>query len=468
MNKFQKLAELNKDIELLEAYGKLKSASILHDKFIRVAQESDQVMDEDFLQKEIKRLADEFEDYIQNAILGRNVNNSLDTAKHNIDQVEKYVGPKYSQNIKDYANAQLDIMRKRFADMYQKYHVNDNADQSSKPSSFGKLSGAEEVSVYVRIIKQIKALLKRKNIPAAMKLSSDYRNWFSDQDLNKTFQANVDNLLRTIVDNKKTDLPAASMSSVNESVNSQNPTIAPLSKMQGGKVEPISSYPSLPPSANMSSVDESVNSQNPTIAPLSRIQDSKVEPIPSSPTSPQSNKTDDYFTMANIEKILKSDSKNKFREASTIFETLYREIPKPSTPKYMGEEENPEYQEALKKWEKATDALAGQYQSLIKKYRKNLRLVDKKDDVYAKSTPEQAKISALWQAKYNKIYNSKLPRMKKYQELKKIHEIVQRLWQNGKISKAALETFNDMKLKTNNLNSSYPLPGDPGFVPEII
>jgi hypothetical protein len=38
MNKFQKLAELNKDIELLEAYGKIKSASILHDKFIRVAQ----------------------------------------------------------------------------------------------------------------------------------------------------------------------------------------------------------------------------------------------------------------------------------------------------------------------------------------------------------------------------------------------------------------------------------------------
>ena len=39
MNKFQKLAELNKDIELLEAYGKFKSALILHEKFIRVAQE---------------------------------------------------------------------------------------------------------------------------------------------------------------------------------------------------------------------------------------------------------------------------------------------------------------------------------------------------------------------------------------------------------------------------------------------
>jgi len=38
MNKFQKLKELNNDIELLESYGKFKSASILHDKFIKEAQ----------------------------------------------------------------------------------------------------------------------------------------------------------------------------------------------------------------------------------------------------------------------------------------------------------------------------------------------------------------------------------------------------------------------------------------------
>jgi len=38
MNKFQKLAQLNKDIEILEANGKFKSASILHDKFIKEAQ----------------------------------------------------------------------------------------------------------------------------------------------------------------------------------------------------------------------------------------------------------------------------------------------------------------------------------------------------------------------------------------------------------------------------------------------
>ena len=299
MNKFQKLAELFKDIEILEANEKFKAASILHDKFIRLAQkvypsnsstredrapilnpgfdtsmrirdyileyakdikrlgnkapvpktinnlkeqdfiekvkqgqidpdlfdentvqdyafilsnqanttsnQSDQVMDEDFLQKEIKRLADEFEDYIQNAILGRNVNNSLDTAKHNIDQVEKYVGPKYSQNIKNYAIAQLDIMRKRFADMYQKYHVNDNADQSSKPSSFGKLSESDEFAMYTTILRQIKTLLRRKNITAATKLSDQYRNWFSDEALNKNFQTNVDNLLSTFADNNKTN-----------------------------------------------------------------------------------------------------------------------------------------------------------------------------------------------------------------------------------------------------------------------
>jgi hypothetical protein len=48
---------------------------------------------------------------------------------------EKYLGPKYSQNIKDYAQAQLDIMRKRFADMYQKYYKN-NPDEFIKESRF--------------------------------------------------------------------------------------------------------------------------------------------------------------------------------------------------------------------------------------------------------------------------------------------------------------------------------------------
>lgn len=38
MNKFQKLSQLNKDIELLENAGKIKAADILHKKFIKEAQ----------------------------------------------------------------------------------------------------------------------------------------------------------------------------------------------------------------------------------------------------------------------------------------------------------------------------------------------------------------------------------------------------------------------------------------------
>jgi hypothetical protein len=38
MNKFQKLSQLNKDIELLENAGKIKAAEVLHKKFIREAQ----------------------------------------------------------------------------------------------------------------------------------------------------------------------------------------------------------------------------------------------------------------------------------------------------------------------------------------------------------------------------------------------------------------------------------------------
>ena len=41
MNKFFRLAEINKDIELLETAGLFKEAEVLHKKFIRVAQEFD-------------------------------------------------------------------------------------------------------------------------------------------------------------------------------------------------------------------------------------------------------------------------------------------------------------------------------------------------------------------------------------------------------------------------------------------
>jgi len=270
------------------------------------------------------------------------------------------------------------------------------------------------------------------------------------------------------------------MSSVNESVNSQNPAIAPISRIQANEVEPILNSPNVPQSVNWNSLNEKVNEQNPEIAPLSRMKANEVEPIANQLSIPQSdgqaqttqpsstNKPSNYFTMANIEKILKSNSTNRFDEASMILDTLLKKVPKPSTPAYMSDKETPEYQRAYKKWEEATGTLTEQYISLIQKYKKNLRRVDKKYDPTAKSTPEQAKVSALWQQKWYAIYNSKLPRFEKYKKLMYIHAVAERLLDKGKISAKGFKTFSDLQQKTLSLNVPYPIPGDPGFVPEII
>jgi hypothetical protein len=53
MNKFQKLAQLNKDIELLENAGKFKAAEVLQRKFVREAQAAN-MYNNPALNKEIK------------------------------------------------------------------------------------------------------------------------------------------------------------------------------------------------------------------------------------------------------------------------------------------------------------------------------------------------------------------------------------------------------------------------------
>jgi hypothetical protein len=347
MNKFQKLAELYKDIELLEANEKFKAASILHDKFIRVAQE-----------------------------------NNL---------------------------------------------------PSEKPFR-GVLSDAEEKSVYVRIINQIKDLLKKNKIPAAMKLSSDYRNWFADDKRNIDFQKEVDSLLSTYVDKKNPSLPAANMSSVNESVNSQNPAIAPLSRMQANEVVPIANQLSMPQSNGQAQTTQTSST----------------------------NKSSDYFTMANIDKILKNNPKD-VTEAQAILDHLYNKIKPPIENDFND----------LKRFEKEVDKLYSDYFAIARKYMKQrVNTTPVKDDTRydptAKSTPEQAKVSALWQKKWYAIYNSKLPRIEKYKKLMYIHAVSERLLDKGKISAKGFKTFSDLQQKTISLNVPYPIPGDPGFVPEII
>jgi hypothetical protein len=158
MSIFQKLKELNYDIALLEAHGDFKSASILHKKFVKEAQETQS----------------------SNSIL-------------TVDQ---------------------------------------------------------EKSVYVRIINQIKALLQRQNIPAAMKLSNDYRNWFDNQDRNTQFQKQVDDLLARYVDKKSglseskpgKNLPTnkpAKLEDIGSESSLESPTLAPAIKFKNDLPELI-------------------------------------------------------------------------------------------------------------------------------------------------------------------------------------------------------------------------------------
>jgi hypothetical protein len=93
MNKFQKLAQLNKDIELLEAYGDFKSASILHKKFVKEAQELKNIRNTDPYNKV-------FDKYIEKA----NANPSVDLIeavkrngflyKEDQDQLASYISSK--------------------------------------------------------------------------------------------------------------------------------------------------------------------------------------------------------------------------------------------------------------------------------------------------------------------------------------------------------------------------------------
>jgi hypothetical protein len=232
MNKFSNLSKLFDEIELLESAGLYKAANVLHKKFVKEAQpgidpfipqfgnrqpkigptglaqtprtniapmsdstldqtdqDNNQIVDEDYLFTVIKSLADQFEDYIQNAILGKDTNNSLVVAKFRIDEVEKYVGPKYSQRIKDYANAQLDIMRKRYADMYQKYYVKDNVDQSStNPSS----QEEKEKRLYMNALNDIILAFKEPNKEAGEAIFQKTVNQFLNPKRKELFFNQID------------------------------------------------------------------------------------------------------------------------------------------------------------------------------------------------------------------------------------------------------------------------------------
>ena len=153
-------------------------------------QDNNQIVDNDYLFTVIKSLADQFEDYIQDAILGRDTNISLGLAKNYIDQVEKYLGPKYSQRIKDYAQAQLDIMRKRYADMYQKYYKNDNQINSNNKSL--PILNEKEKRLYMNALNDIILAFKEPNKEAGEAIFQKTVNQFLNPKRKQLFINQID------------------------------------------------------------------------------------------------------------------------------------------------------------------------------------------------------------------------------------------------------------------------------------
>jgi len=210
------------------------------------------------------------------------------------------------------------------------------------------------------------------------------------------------------------------------------------------------------------SVDPSIDIVPPSNYPYLR------RPNPQTvPSNPQ-NLNEKYFQ--SIESILSSNSPYKFDQAYKVFDKLLKIYPMPPSPRYMSDKETPEFQRAYKKWEEITYSITGRYQSLIQKYKHNPRpdLEGTKNDIFAKSTPEQAQNSAILQAKWKTIWKSKMLRAEKYKELMKVHQTAEQFLEQGKISRAGVQTFRDLMLQTESINYPYPMPGDPGFKPEII
>ena len=94
MNKFLKLTEINKDIELLESAGLFKAADVLHKKFIRVAQEFDPA--------KITTMLDQYKDMPANILDGNGmyVSPDLKTYDDNGDLIPFFNGDDFETLLK--------------------------------------------------------------------------------------------------------------------------------------------------------------------------------------------------------------------------------------------------------------------------------------------------------------------------------------------------------------------------------
>jgi hypothetical protein len=209
MNKFQILSQINKDIELLESFGDIKSANILHTKFLKVSQ---------FLVSEKEKSREDLMDEF--FLLAQNPNDDFEKL---VEWYESDPG-RYSEEDRAYideAVKKATDQRKRLGKFttvvnpdnptlvsVENESVNPNGNGTSNESentsvkSTGPklpiLDKREQGYVYRRIVKQIKRLLKENKKERADKLATDYQDFFENPGSNEKFIVQVNRIYREL------------------------------------------------------------------------------------------------------------------------------------------------------------------------------------------------------------------------------------------------------------------------------
>ena len=208
MNKFQILSQINKDIELLESFGDIKSANILHTKFLKVSQflvsekekSREDLMDEFFLLAQNPN--DDFEKLVEwyESDPGRYSEEDrvyIDEAVKKATDQRKRLG-KFTTVINPDNPTLVSVENES-----DKSNGNDTKDETNEDTTVKQtgpkmpiLDEREQGYVYRRIIGQIKDLLRNKKKFRADKLALDYQDFFENSARNKAFVKQVNRIYK--------------------------------------------------------------------------------------------------------------------------------------------------------------------------------------------------------------------------------------------------------------------------------
>ena len=208
MNKFIKLSKINKDIELLEAYGDFEAADVLHKQFLKVSQlVSNQVKTPEKFMDELYLLAGNPNDDFENLVNwyqndpGRYsaeervyIDKAIEKATDRRNRLGKFT------TVLNPDDPTLVTEKTEDKDTDNDSGTKDNTDTTDEPKGpkMSILDKREQGYVYRRIVGQIKRLLRDKKKEKADKLALDYQDFFENPGSNEKFILQVNRIYKEL------------------------------------------------------------------------------------------------------------------------------------------------------------------------------------------------------------------------------------------------------------------------------